>query len=361
MRPLSLRQKLALEALRPLRKQMIEEHVLRNLYWECTLRCMLNCRHCGSDCHTTSSVKDMPFEDFAKVLRRIAGKYDPHNVFIIITGGEPLMRPDIASCGRQIYDMGFPWGMVTNGMLLDARRFDSLLKAGIHSATISLDGFEQDHDWMRGAKGSFRKAVEGIRMFTQVSDVIFDVVTCANGRNLETLPEFKEFLISLGLKRWRIFTVFPFGRAQGDKEMQLSPEQFDRLMEFIISVRKEGRIHLSYGCENFLGGYECKVRDNFYNCNAGQTSASVLADGSIAACASIRSDFAQGNIYKDDFLDVWEHRYQQFRDRSWMRQMGDACSRCKYFRYCLGGPMHLREADGSMRPGTCRMANFLNL
>ena len=298
MRSLSVRQKLALELARPLHRELAEKHVLRDLFWECTLRCSLRCRHCGSDCHTTASVKDMPFEDFARVLRRISEKYDPHKVFVIVTGGEPLMRPDIASCGRAIYDMGFPWGIVTNGMLLDRRRFDSLLKAGIHSATISVDGFEADHDWMRGVPGSFRKATEGVRMFTEVEDVIFDVVTCANRRNLASLPEFKEFLISLGLKRWRIFTVFPSGRAADDPEMQLSPEQFDSLMEFIMATRKEGRIHLNYGCENFLGGYEGLVRDNFFSCNAGLTTSSILANGDIAACASIRSDYAQGNIYR---------------------------------------------------------------
>ena len=356
MRSLSIRQKLALELARPLQRELVEKHVLRDLFWECTLRCSLRCRHCGSDCHTTASVKDMPFEDFARVLRRISEKYDPHKVFVIVTGGEPLMRPDIASCGRAIYDMGFPWGIVTNGMLLDRRRFDSLLKAGIHSATISVDGFEADHDWMRGVPGSFRKATEGVRMFTEVEDVIFDVVTCANRRNLASLPEFKEFLISLGLKRWRIFTVFPSGRAAGDPEMQLSPEQFDSLMEFIMETRKEGRIHLNYGCENFLGGYEGLVRDNFFSCSAGLSCSSILANGDIAACASIRSDYAQGNIYRgDDFIDVWENRYQVFRDRSWMRERGDECGRCKYFRYCLGGSMHLRESDGSLRPGTCRM------
>ena len=106
MRSLSVRQKLALELARPLHSELAEKHVLRDLFWECTLRCSLRCRHCGSDCHTTASVKDMPFEDFARVLRRISEKYDPHKVFVIVTGGEPLMRPDISSCGRAIYDMG---------------------------------------------------------------------------------------------------------------------------------------------------------------------------------------------------------------------------------------------------------------
>ena len=357
MRPVSFKQRLALELNRSLREQMAREHVLENLFWECTLRCSLRCRHCGSDCHTTSGVKDMPFEDFAKVLRRISEKYDPHKVFIIITGGEPLMRPDIASCGRAIYDMGFPWGMVTNGMLLDRRRFDSLLKAGIHSATVSLDGFEADHEWMRGVPGSYARALNAIRMFIGVPDMVFDVVTCANRRNLATLPDLREFLISTGLRRWRIFTVFPSGRAAHDPDMRLTAEEFDRVMDFIAETRRDGRIKLDYGCEGFLGGYEGKVRDYLFRCDAGLSCASILSNGDIAACASIRSDYSQGNIYRgDDFLDVWENRYQKFRDRSWMKALGDPCGSCRYFRYCLGGSMHLREVDGTLRPGTCRMA-----
>ena len=139
--------------------------------------------------------------------------------------------------------------------------------------------------------------------------------------------------------------------------MRLTAGEFDRVMDFIEATRKEGRIQLDYGCEGFLGGYEGKVRDGFINCTAGLTCASVLANGDIAACASIRSDYSQGNIYRgDDFLDVWENRYQKFRDRSWMKALGDPCGSCRYFRYCLGGSMHLREADGPPRPGPCRMA-----
>ena len=134
----------------------------------------------------------------------------------------------------------------------------------------------------------------------------FDVVTCVNNRNYESLEQFKEYLISLGLKQWRLFTVFPVGRAAQDPELQLSNERFRGLMEFIKQTRKEGRIMASYGCEGFLGEYEGKVRDHLFTCQAGISISSVMIDGSISACASIRSDLAQGNIYKDDFIDAVE-------------------------------------------------------
>ena len=95
-------------------------------------------------------------------------------------------------------------------------------------------------------------------------------------------------------------------------------------MEFIRQTRQEGKIMASYGCEGFLGSYEAEVRDGFYTCNAGISVASVLADGSISACPSIRSNYSQGSIYKDDFMEVWENRFQPFRDRA-LDEKGSLC------------------------------------
>jgi radical SAM enzyme (rSAM/lipoprotein system) len=256
------------------------------------------------------------------------------------------MRKDIEQCGRAIYDMEFPWGIVSNGLLMTPKKIDGLLRAGLHSATISLDGFQDDHEWMRGVPGSFKNATEAIRILANEPTIKFDVVTCVNNKNYDTLPQLKEYLISLGLKAWRLFTVFPVGRAAEDPDLQLSNERFRGLMEFIKQTRKEGRIVASYGCEGFLGEYEGLVRDHLFTCQAGLSISSVMIDGSVSACASIRSDLAQGNIYKDDFIDIWENRYQPYRDRSWMKT--GECAECKYFRYCQGNGMHLRDDDGNL-------------
>jgi len=344
--PLSLRKKIALEIVRYLEKQNAKEHPLRQLFWECTLRCNLNCRHCGSDCKKNAVTLDMPKEDFMRVLDSVARKTQPHNVFVVITGGEPLMRKDLEECGAEIYRKGFPWGMVTNGLFLTKERFLSLLEAGMHSATVSLDGLETEHNWMRGNPHSYECAVNAIRMMALVPDFVFDVVTCVNKYNLTQLEELKELLIMCGVKSWRIFTIVPMGRAANDAELQLSREEFRQVMEFIRKTRKEGRIHLDYGCEGFLGNLEGEVRDNIFACQAGISVGSVLIDGSISACSSIRSDYHQGNIYQDDFMEVWEKRFQPYRDRNWMRK--GECADCKYFRYCRGNGMHLRDADGDL-------------
>ena len=166
----------------------------------------------------------------------------------------------------------------------------------------------------------------------------------------------KEFLIGIGLKQWRLFTVFPVGRAASDAELQLSGEEFRGMLDFIKQTRNEGRIRISYGCEGFLGNYEGDVRDHFFSCQAGITVESVLIDGSISACPSIRADFHQGNIYKDEFMDVWENNYQPYRDRTWMKK--GECATCKYFRYCRGNGMHLRDGQGELM--VCHLKRIVN-
>lgn len=344
---LSLRRRLALEAWRRIKNERRKEHRLTQLMWECTLRCNLKCRHCGSDCHTDALKADMPLKDFLKVLESIKANTNPNKVFIVITGGEPLMRTDLEQCGRAIYEMGFPWGMVTNGMAMTQKRFRSLLAAGMHTATVSLDGIGEEHNNMRGHARSFDNAVEAIRLMGQQPDFIFDVVTCVNRRNIKQLDEIKELLISLGVKQWRLFTIFPVGRAAADEMLQLTREEYRQLLDYIKQNRQqEERISLSYACEGFLGNYEGEVRKTFYTCNAGINVASVLVDGSISACTSIRSNYHQGNIYKDDFWDVWCNKFEPYRNREWMRK--GVCADCDMFRYCEGNGMHLRDDDGNL-------------
>ena len=286
--PLTLKKKLALELWREQNKLAVKEHPLRQLFWECTLRCDLKCRHCGSDCKMQDAQKDMPKEDFFRVLDGIAKKTDPHKVFVIISGGEPLMRQDIEQCGSGIYQRGFPWGMVTNALHLTPQRFRGLLRAGMHSMTISLDGLEEDHNWMRGNTNSFQMVSQAIDMLVATEGFVFDIVTCVTRRNCQKLDEIKEFLISKGVKRWRLFTVFPVGRATLDPMMRLTNEEFRGVFDYIKKVREEGRIRADYGCEGFLGNYEGEVRNRLFSCQAGISVGSVMADGSIAACASIR-------------------------------------------------------------------------
>ena len=326
-------------------KNRVKLRELKTILWECTLKCNVACRHCGSDCRVSSSVTDMPAADFFRVIDEITPHINPNKVLIIFTGGEALLRPDLEKCGLELYHRGFPWGVVSNGLLF-AERLNGLLASGLRTATISLDGLEDDHNWMRRHPDSFKNAVEAIKGLVRTKGVNWDVVTCVNRKNFEYLPRLKDFLVGIGVTQWRIFTIFPVGRAASVPELQISNEQFRKTMDFISNCRCEGKIMVSYGCEGFLGSYEAEVRDHFYECTAGITIASILADGSISGCPSIRANYSQGNIYEDDFMDVWNNRFQKFRDREWARK--GKCADCKMFRYCEGNGMHLHDDNGDL-------------
>ena len=130
-RRLGLRKRLALDLFSDLYRERVREHRLDTLFWECTLRCNLSCRHCGSDCRTEPGVADMPLEDFLRVLdEEVTPHVDPAQVLVVISGGEALVRPDLERAGAEITRRGYPWGMVTNGLALTPERFRALLDAG---------------------------------------------------------------------------------------------------------------------------------------------------------------------------------------------------------------------------------------
>ena len=291
----------------------------------------------------------MPVEDFARVLDDIKERNPVKNLTVCITGGEPLIRADLEDAGKEIIKRGFCWGIVTNAMLFTHERFCSLLNAGMSSMSFSLDGFEAEHSYLRQNPVSYKKVINALDIVIDFQKrfpgrLVFDVITCVHSGNFEILRKFRDFLIEKGIERWRIFSIFPEGRAS-QNNLALTPNQYKELMDFIAETRNyknpQGKqIHLNYSCEGYLGEYELKVRDYFFFCRGGISIGSVWCNGNVGACLSVRSpDLIQGNIYENKFMDIWNEKFQAMRNRSWAK-IGK-CAGCKKWKLCLGNGMHL--------------------
>lgn len=319
---------------------------LRTLFWECTLRCNMSCLHCGSDCLKTESTPDMPLDHFLPVLDEIR-QHQSLPCAVHTIGGEPLVRKDILRVGYEITRRGFFWAMVSNARLINAESMRLLSKYGLRSLAIDIDGMADTHNWLRNDPTAFDHAYNAIAHIRRAPNLVWDVITCVNPRNLSQLDEIKRMLIDAGVKKWRCFTITPMGRADRNRFLQLDDSQLRALMLFIARTREEGKINISYACEGYLGEeFERRVRPTHFNCIAGKLVGSVRANGDISGCLSIRSSFAQGNIYRDSFWDVWTNRFQKFRDREWLRT--GQCADCEVFDKCQGNGLHLRRDDGSL-------------
>jgi radical SAM enzyme (rSAM/lipoprotein system) len=294
--------------------------------------------------------KDMPFDDFLKAILPLKSIYKPDRITVAITGGEPLLHPDLFRGGKTLREHGFHWGIVSNGYGYTPDVHQKLLAAGMESITISLDGFEDTHNWLRANNNSFKNAIRALSLITATDGLIYDVVSCVNRRNIQELTDFREFLISQNVKAWRLFTIAPIGRAANNGDMQLSDEELTFLMGFIAQSRGDRRINVYFSCEAYTGKYESLVRDSGFFCRAGINIASILVDGSISACPNINRCFVQGNIYKDNFVDAWNNRFDIMRNRSWTKT--GLCLKCKDYKNCNGGAMHLWN-EKKESPLTC--------
>jgi radical SAM enzyme (rSAM/lipoprotein system) len=331
-------------------------HPLRYLFLEVTSRCNLRCLHCGSDCGREARADELSTDEWLAVVDRLAERFDRRELVLVVTGGEPLCRPGLDTILQRVQARGFSWGMVTNGWALTPRALDALLARGLASLTVSVDGLAPSHDWLRGVPGSFDRALGAIRGAVAAGADLpaLDVVTCANPRNLEELPSLRALLDAERVPAWRLFTIFPKGRARGNSGVLLRPEGMRAVLDLVAASRRTrgpDGMRIDFGCEGYLpAARDREVRDEPYFCRAGISVASILCDGAISVCPSVSRALVQGNVRRDDLADVWEHRFAPHRDRRWLRV--GACATCRDFGRCQGNSLHLYD-DAAGGPAFC--------
>lgn len=329
-----------LDQLAAYREHLYQKPNLRQLFLELTLRCNAGCYHCGSNC-TAGSPDGLPREMYLKVLREVKEAMDISWVQICVTGGEPLLRADFFELMAEVKRLGYHWGMTTNGTLIDKRVAEKLAGTGMSTVAVSIDGIEQTHNRLRGQANGYAKSMAGIQhMIDTKAFKHIQVTTVVNHENIGELDQMLRDFEDLDIDSWRIIGLEPIGRAKSDPAMLLTDDDQRRLMAFIRDQRT-AQLPVTYGCSHFLGlEYEREVRDWYFLCNAGVYSAGILANGDIAGCLDIprNEETIQGNIFRDSFVDVWQHRFERFR-----QPIGNTCrecTSCDAYRWCGGGAAH---------------------
>lgn len=333
-----------MELLKRYKQEQREKHDLIDLFWECTLTCNAYCKHCGSSAQKKQYEGELTTQEIKDALSSIAKDMNAEDILINVTGGEPLVRKDL--CEVMEYatnELGFHWGMTTNGILLNQENIEKLKKANMETISISIDGLRDTHDEFRGVKGSYDIIMNNIKNLISAGFLSqIEVTTVFNKTNINEIEELYQIMKELGVNSWRLASMDPIGRANENSQLLLDGEDLEKLLDFIKkNNKKSNKMRLSYGCPGYLGlDYEKEVRPYYFNCRTGINVGSILYNGDIFVCPNVPriKEFVQGNVRKDNFSDVWNNKFEIFRDVN--RTKSEECSQCPEWDNCLGGAFH---------------------
>lgn len=338
--------------------ERIKRHPLEMIYWESTRNCDIRCVHCGSPQETWDKDTELSTEEVIKAFKEICDTFDLSEFkFVSITGGEPFVRKDLFEILKGLKEIGYSVITIqTNGNYLakHSAAIDLLIELNVKGLGTNLDGLKDTHDSFRNLKGSYDNAVKMSSILASAyRDKIHSTIsTVVSKKNINELEELSISIRKINPHRWRLMPFDPIGRGSIAREYLLNASDYRVLFDFIAKERLEYIdqkvvTQIEFACGGWLGfELEGRVRPYIWHCVAGINTLGLLYDGGIAGCSNIPRAFVEGNVRADKILDVWNNRYERFRNFEWKKN-GD-CVDCDQWNYCNGGPMHKRLPDGSM-------------
>ncbi|WP_169928234.1 radical SAM/SPASM domain-containing protein [Labilithrix luteola] len=315
----------------------------RHAVWEITLRCDQACRHCGSRAGVERP-NELTTEECLDLVRQIA---ELGVMEVTLIGGEAYLRPDFVQIVRAIRSHGMHCTMTTGGRGLSPTLAREAAAAGLGSASVSIDGAEETHDRLRGAKGSHRDAIAAMRALREAG-VRLTVNTQINRLSLVDLPSILEMLVREGAEAWQIMLTVAMGRAADEPDVLLQPYDLLDLFPLLdtLAARCEEHGVRLYPGNNlgYFGPYESRLRGTLprghgTSCSAGRGTLGIESDGLVKGCPSLPSEQWGGGTVRDHSLvDLWERasalRYT--RDRT-VEDLTGFCRTCYYADICRAG------------------------
>jgi len=199
--------------------------------WNLIRRCNLTCKHC----YATSADKDFPGELSTAQVFEVMDDLRAYGVpVLILSGGEPLMRPDIFEISQRAKAMGFYVGLSSNGTLITQDNIAQIAAVGYDYVGVSLDGMREVHDRFRRREGAFDESLRGIRLCRDVGIKVGLRFTLTRD-NARDLPELLDLLDSEGLDKFYLSHLNYAGRGNknrgDDAQHQMTRAAMDLLFE----------------------------------------------------------------------------------------------------------------------------------
>jgi heme b synthase len=322
---------------------------------------------------------DLTTRESLDLIDQIAGFGRP---ILILSGGEPLIRPDIFEIAEYATETGVIVALATNGTLIDADRAHKIKSAGIRRVSISFDGADAEtHDLFRGP-GSFTQALDGIHHLRDQA-IPFQINTTIAKHNVHQVDDMLALSKDLGAVALHLFLLVPVGcGAEISADQQVSPEQYEQVLNWMYDAERAGGMELKATCaphyfriarqrmvkerragqaqehlpshrrqqqtghppgSGHPGGRQA-LNTMTKGCLAGTGVGFISHKGEVFPCGYLPVE--AGNIRKQPFQEIWQQSpvFQKLRDPDLLE---GKCGVCEYKQVCGGCRARAYGATGN--------------
>lgn len=310
------------------------------LSFEITYRCNLNCKHCYIGSRLNQQINELTLVEIKQLARDVA---DAGFQIVGITGGEPLVRPDVVDIVKEFAEYNIAVNLDTNGTLLTPEIARRLVKAGLKVVLISLDSVDpQKLDYFRGGKSVFERVDRAIDNSIQIGlPVYLDVVL--SKLNLHELDKIVHYAAKKQISGIAFIYPIVIGRATELDIVKLTLEDLFYVSKKLIELQKEYHDILTiyfgklpgehYVGEKILTKDDLKILLLTGGDQDGRMQLNITPEGDIYPSCYLR--IKVGNVREQSFKDIWYNSpiLETLRNRDLLR---GRCGKC-LFKYLCGG------------------------
>ena len=321
--------------------------------WNLIRRCNLTCKHC----YATSADKDFPGELSTAQVFDVMDDLKAYGVpVLILSGGEPLMRPDIFKISRRAKAMGFYVGLSSNGTLISEDNLEQIGEVGYDYIGVSLDGMREVHDRFRRRLGAFDESLRGIRLCRDAGIKVGLRFTLIQD-NVGDLPDLLQLLDDEGLDKFYLSHLNYAGRGnkhRGDDAHHLmTREAMDRLIEtcwhhlvsgnakeFVTGNNDADGVYLLQWVERHLPGKQGRLQTMLERWGGNSSGVNIANIDNLGRVHpdTMWWDYDLGSVKERPFSAIWADTSDPLMAglKRAERPLEGRCAQCRYLSICGG-------------------------
>lgn len=311
---------------------------LRVVAWETTRQCAMSCKHCRGSARDQKYEGELSTEEGLRFIENLGKFAKP---ILILTGGEPMFRPDIYEFAKRGTELGMRVVMAPCGHQLNDDTAKKLMDSGVKHISLSIDGEDAaSHDSFRGVPGAYDVVMNAVEVCKR-NGLSFQINTTVSQLNVDHLPRMLETVIQLGASSWDLFFLVPTGRGAAIKSLEISPERHEIALDWVADTAAKASIGIHTTCAPH---YARVVRQKGMGRGPGRGASGCMAArgflfvshrGKVQPCGFLEAEF--GDLRKQDF-DV-QAIYEKSPVAMSMRDVdhfNGKCGVCEFRNACGG-------------------------